>query len=321
VENDKIIEGLRPLIGATHSSHHLWWWLLTSTFWELYLFNVFKKWNFKIDFNYKMPDFNIISPFDICVEAVIANNAFSETPEWERDYLKTLAPDEMEKIIYTSTLRLSNAIITKYKKYQTEYSSSKHVTGRPFVFAVAPFDQPYFWEQTQQAINQVLFGYKKTLYENDEVKNTRKIFGHEYIDFIIKDNEAEIPLGFFTNNLMPEISAIIFSNVATMGKIRALTKNVDPRMMLFCFSKFNRNGLKPFEGMLPKEQYFENLENGLGLLLNPYAKYPLDEDFIKLFLNFTYWDEEIRCPLGDGRDGDLYKRMVQVIKVIDDDEK
>jgi hypothetical protein len=29
VENDKIIEGLRPLIGATHSSHHLWWWLLT----------------------------------------------------------------------------------------------------------------------------------------------------------------------------------------------------------------------------------------------------------------------------------------------------
>jgi hypothetical protein len=30
VENDKIIEGLRPLIGATHSSHHLWWWLLTN---------------------------------------------------------------------------------------------------------------------------------------------------------------------------------------------------------------------------------------------------------------------------------------------------
>jgi hypothetical protein len=30
VENDKIIEGLRPLIGATHSSHHLWWWLLTK---------------------------------------------------------------------------------------------------------------------------------------------------------------------------------------------------------------------------------------------------------------------------------------------------
>jgi hypothetical protein len=30
VENDKIIEGLRPLIGATHSCHHLWWWLLTD---------------------------------------------------------------------------------------------------------------------------------------------------------------------------------------------------------------------------------------------------------------------------------------------------
>jgi hypothetical protein len=40
VENDKIIEGLRPLIGATHSSHHLWWWLLTKRTFEYLIYPV-----------------------------------------------------------------------------------------------------------------------------------------------------------------------------------------------------------------------------------------------------------------------------------------
>jgi hypothetical protein len=223
-----------------------------SNFWELYLFSIFKKWNLSIDFGYQIPDFNITSPFAISVEAVIANNALTEKAEWQRDYSKPIETDELEKIVYTSTLRLSNALIKKYKKFQSEYSNLRHIMGKSFILAVAPFDQPFFWEQTQQAINRVLYGYK-----NNDAKNERIILGHEYIDFITKDNGAEIQLGLFSNNLMPEISAIIFSSVATIGKVRAMTKNIDKREMFFIFSKFNRDGLYPFEGMLPKTQYYE----------------------------------------------------------------
>jgi hypothetical protein len=286
-----------------------------STFWELYLFNVFKNWNFVFDFNHQTPDFIIKQPFDINIEAVIANNAFSETPEWQKDISKQLEENEKEKIIYTAVLRLSNAIIGKYKKLKNEYSSLSHVSRKPFILALAPFEQPYFWEQTHEAINQALYGYKKTIYKNIDAKNERIILGHEYIDFITKDNGAEIQLGFFSNNLMPEISAIIFSNVATVGKVRAMTKDSDKRDIYFTFAKFNKEGLYAHEGTLPKSKYHENLEDGLGVFINPYAKYPVTDDFVSLFPNFTSWDIENKLPIGDARDGELFKRRVNIFEI------
>ena len=51
-----------------------------SSFWELYLFNVFKKWNFTIDFSNTAPDFYITAPYNLFIEAVTANNALHDTP-------------------------------------------------------------------------------------------------------------------------------------------------------------------------------------------------------------------------------------------------
>ena len=115
---------------------------------------------------------------------------------------------------------------------------------------------------------------------------------------------------------MEEISAVLFSNVATFGKVRALTKDKDPRQMCFSFSKFNANGLRPIEGMLPKQQYHETLESGLQLYLNPFAKYPLPDDFIKLFPSWSYFDFKQKMPFGDSKDGELFNRMVNVIKFV-----
>lgn len=289
-----------------------------SAFWELYLFNVFKKWSLTIDFSMIAPDFKILKPYNLYIEAVIANNAALETPEWNRDYNKEIETNELDKIVYTATIRLANAIIKKYKKYKDDYSKNKEVVGKPFVIAVAPFEQPFFWEQTHRAINQVLYGYKRTLYRNDEEKNERIIIGHEYIDFITKENGAEIQLGFFSEGLMPEISAIIFSNVATIGKIRAMTKEIDTRNMIFIFSKFNKNGLHPFQGAVEKKEYSEQLEDGLSLLLNPYAKYPVYDEFINLFPNCTFYDTELKCVMAEAKDGDLLNRMVSIFTPIED---
>jgi hypothetical protein len=290
-----------------------------SSFWELYLFNVFKKWGFYIDFQYKYPDFVIKEPFNVCVEAVIANNAITDRQEWNRNYKEDLKDKLLlENIVRTATIRLANAIIYKYKKYKDQYSSDDYIKDKPFFIAIAPFEQPYFWEQTQRAIGQVLYGYKKTLYKNIDDKNERVILGHEYISHIEKDNGSEIPLGFFSENMMPEISGVIFSNVATIGKIRALTKNEDSREMLFMFSKYNRNGLYANEGAVRKKDYTEELEDGLGLFLNPYCIKEFPEGFIELFPNTSFYDIEERCIKGEGKDGDLINRMVNVFTIMDD---
>ena len=127
-----------------------------SSFWELYLFNVFKQYGFKIDFSKAMPDFIVSKPFEVCIEAVVTNNASNSIPEYERN------PEDnpkLEEIVRTATIRLANAICYKYNdKYKKTYSKLEYVKGKPFILAVAPFEQPYFWEQTSRAINHVLYG-------------------------------------------------------------------------------------------------------------------------------------------------------------------
>lgn len=129
-----------------------------SSFWELYLFNVFKQYGFQIDFTKAMPDFVITNPYEVCVEAVISNNAFNSKPEYER---KPDDKPQLEEIVRTATIRLANAICYKYNdKFKKTYSKLDYVKGKPFILAVAPFEQPYFWEQTNRSINHVLYGIK-----------------------------------------------------------------------------------------------------------------------------------------------------------------
>lgn len=284
-----------------------------STFWELYLFNVFKKWQINIDFSFNRPDFVCNKFEEFIVEAAIASNALTDKPEWEAEYENEIKDDFLRNLVKTATIRLANAIASKHKKYISEYSKLDHVKKKPFIIAVAPFEQPFFWEQSQSAITQVLYGIQGIRYINDEVHNTREILGIDYIDYIEKDNGTQIDLGFFTNNYMSEISAVIFNNCATFGKLRALTKERDERDMLFMFVRFNKFGLHPIQKMVNKNEYEESIEDGMNIYLNPYARYPVPRKFVNLFPSICNYDVFDRIITGDAKDGMLYKRMVTVL--------
>lgn len=288
-----------------------------SSFWELYLHSVFKSYGFEIDFSKAFPDFVISNPYSVCVEAVISNNAYNAKAEYERNPNMDDIPNR-EEIVRTATIRLANAIIYKYNsKYKKIYSKQEYVQGKPFILAVAPFEQPYFWEQTNCAINHVLFGVKGYEFKNPKNRIYTEITNCIIEPFIEKDNGSEIPLGFFTDNQMEEVSAILFSNVATMGKVRALTKDKDPREMFFSFNKFNANAYHPKTGMLPKYLYTESLESGLCLYINPFARYPLEMDFINKFPSWQLFDFERRLPIGNSKDDELFSRVVNVIQNIE----
>jgi hypothetical protein len=237
-----------------------------SAFWELHIFACCKELGFNVNVGFNSPDF-VIDNFhnEFCIEAVIASNAQDEIAEWERDI--NIRPDP-ENVLQTATIRLSNAIHGKYVKFQDSYKILPHVKRRPFVIALGPFEQPYFYIQNDHAIRQVLYSY-------DRVGHDGK---HHLKRIVNKASGAPIELGLFTSTRMPEISAILFSNTATMSKLDALNSETDA-LMFFSALRFNAFGSKPFLQNAGKADYRESLLDGLYVFHNSYALYPLPSKY------------------------------------------
>lgn len=233
-----------------------------SGFWELYVFACCKELGFKVDLDFASPDF-VITNFhnEFCIEAVIASNARGEDAEWEIDLKVEQDP---EHVLKTAVIRLSNAVNSKYQKYLDFYHSLKHVKDSPFVLAVGPFEQPYFWAQNDHGIRMLLYGY-------DRIGPDGK---YRFQRTVTKQSGASIELGLFACGAMPEVSAVLFSNTATMSKVHALNSDLDT-MMWFSALFFNAHGTEPILQNFEKKDYHESLLDGLYVFHNPQALYPL----------------------------------------------
>jgi hypothetical protein len=233
-----------------------------GSFWELYIFACCKELGFNVNFGFGAPDF-VIDNFhnEFCIEARIASNAKGEKAEWETD-LKIHQPTE--QILETAVIRLSNALQSKHQKYLDSYRTLPHVKGRPFVVALSPFEQPYFYAQNDHAIRQVLFGYDRVGPGGE----------HQLRKVAFKASGAPVELGLFTSNKMPEISAVIFSNTATLSKVHALNGDLT-QMMWFSALTFNQQGPEPVLANYEKANYCESLLDGLYVFHNRHALHPL----------------------------------------------
>lgn len=249
-----------------------------SSFWELYLHATFRHLGVRLDFTHSSPDFVAHCGEQAFVaEATIASHPEGYTAEWERD----VSPDSIQKlkpkeIVELATVRLANAIDGKWKKYRQQYSKLAHVRGKPFVICVAPFDQPFFFMQSDNALRRVLYGHDRLLYFDNQSTGDRVILGELRAENFAKPSGATVPIGFFRDNRMADVSAVIFSNTATFGKVRALSKD-GAYPMLFTALRYNDYGLVPIQICAEKPDYEESLLDGLHVCLNPFATHPLDE--------------------------------------------
>jgi len=247
-----------------------------TCFWEMYLYKLFTDYSFRFNWNYSSPDFILNSSgVDFIVEATTANKANDERPnEWEKEepLANILNPEaynhyqnNMNEANRYSMIRLSNGIFSKYKKYKDSYSQLEHVKNKPFVIALAPFEQPFFYYQYSRPIMALLYD----IYVDEEIsyKNPKEypFPPTVYLNFIEKDNGSEIPLGLFNNDEMQEISAIIFSCNALWSKLAEKEKNLN---------------FLTKEGII-MERTNELIEDGLFIFHNPYAKYPLDKSIFR----------------------------------------
>lgn len=281
-----------------------------STFWELYLHASFRELGFTADYSKEAPDFILSKEgYQIVAEATIASHPEGYTAEWERDVSKEAIENlDPEEIIELASVRLANAVATKYKKYMESYSKLNHVKDLPFVICLAPFEQPFFFEQSDNAIRRVLYRFDRYLYKDLHEEKKRVITGEVYCDSFVKSNGIEVELGFFRDDRMKDVSAVIFSCCATFGKVRALAKQND-HPIVFMAKRYNDHGLQPFLICQEKKEYVETLLDGFILLLNPFAERPFPLDaFRDREISIHYFDPETNKYLVNSPHGFLFQR-------------
>lgn len=245
-----------------------------SCFWELYLHAVLKEAGCEIDFAHHAPDFVVTDPVSFVVEATVALNAKDALPEWTPLDLKH-RPSDLNEFNRVAMVRLLNSISEKTRKYHKSYEKRPHVTGKPFVLALTPFDRPFFYLQVQRAIEAVLYDYYVD--EQEYLDDPSKFFSIKArrLRVVRKDNRVELPVGLFNDASHAHISAVLFNSSATWGKVRALSADPNPFIQFSaCRSDPMTGDFFVFQGWKP--EYEETLFDGLRVYHNPHATHPLD---------------------------------------------
>lgn len=244
-----------------------------SSFWEIYLYALFKVIGITMHWEHPSPDFMVeYNGNKVIIEATIAAAASGKVPEWEKD-LKEAPPTRFREMNMESIIRLSNSIISKHRKYKDKYSKLDHVKGNPFVIAVAPFEQPHFNLQCETPIMALLYDF----YVDEDAYNDNP---HLYpngppdvsLGFVEKDNGAEIELGLFEDDSLAEVSAVILSTTATWGKVESMSSSNHLRFVNTVW--WSEEKQEP----IYKSSANENIRDGLFVFHNPYARKPLDPE-------------------------------------------
>ncbi|WP_210532350.1 hypothetical protein [Pantoea ananatis] len=285
-----------------------------SSFWEIYLFKVIKELGYSIDWTNSTPDFDVASPFsNFTLEATTANAANCKPNEWD----KTFSQEELNnlnrftEINREAIIRLANSFLSKSKKYIKSYSKLEHVKRKPFILAIAPFEQPHFNLQYNRPINAIL--YNQYVDEDVYLDNPKKYPKGPptvEINFIEKDNGSEVPLGFFSTSEFEHISAVIFSCTASWGKLSAMSLDFGSNVEVRSVWSSSKDGV-PFKRVLLNQEHSETTVDGLQVYHNPYALNRLPHEvFDRKGVVQTYFDPQTKNITRHGLEHALYYRQV-----------
>jgi hypothetical protein len=249
-----------------------------SSFWEIYLHGLFKAYAFRMDWSKASPDFSLTTPWgEIIVEAVTANAALGALPEWEKSTPMTdnVRNKDFWPLNREAIIRLSSALLAKLKKYDSNYRHLSHVPGKPYIIAVAPFEQPDFQHQYDRPMRALL--YDDYVDESAYYLNPEKYsLGPPSVSLgsVTKPNGRSIDLGIFNNDGWSEVSAVAFSCVATWGKTVAMSTHPAIGFVSSAWGT-TESGLSAERTSLVGSPS-ETTSDGFQIFHNPYAKTPLD---------------------------------------------
>ena len=265
-----------------------------ASFWEFYLYACFKEAGFVLDQTHNRPDFMIKAPYEFNVEAVVANIKNQGRPESDRgmeDLMDMFIPpknqEDFFQIQHEAVVRQSNAITSKMKKYENEYSKCDWVKEDvPFVIAMSSYSQVNYGREFIYPMMTLLYGMYYVPKENSyvSVSEVQKL-----------GTDSTIPVGLFNSDNYSGISAILYSCTTTLGKLTSLAKSEGNFSMneVYNLRRDYEDARIPYKLQHVGIESPELLTDGLFLFHNPYAKNKLDiRCFEDTSVTQFFWQED-----------------------------
>lgn len=240
--------------------------------WELYLYALFHEMDFMINREFNAPDYVIEkSGSRLCIEAVTVNPSQHATNEIEPS-----TTEEMDRLLLDyMPIKYGSPL---YSKLQKKYWEKEHVMGHPLLIAIHDFHQKDSMMWSRKALETYLFGARRTYSstsKNTLCENMELVEEHHW-------NGKTIPSSFFSQPDSENISAIIHSNQATIGKFLRMgylaefgRQDLDIKFAgqaMYDNNQIHRDFVKDVK----PGQYEEYWKDSITIYHNPNALYPLD---------------------------------------------
>lgn len=183
--------------------------------WEAYLLACFREQGCLVRQDMPSPDFLIqrASNTKAWIEAVTANDALYDHVVRAPAPVPADPPQGIERQIGAAAVRYAKTIRSKLQK---NYSDQPHVKGTPFAIAIADFHAHGSMTWTREALMAYLYGVYGVVEEDTcgrhaVMRTVTELLGDE-----------KIPAGLFRDPANADLSAVIFSNAATISKFNRM---------------------------------------------------------------------------------------------------
>lgn len=258
--------------------------------WELFLYVYLYDTGFEFIHGQAAPDYHV-SFFgnECCIEAVTVNASQNpdrpdaEQPKTSEEILKLV--DNYLPIKFGSSL---------YSKLQKKYWEKEHVKGKPLIIAIHDFHMSGSMVWSRDGLFEYLYGRRIRLVKSGD---TQKI-----VDETIESHSwrgKTIPSNFFNLPDAENISAVLFTNAATITKFNRMGKlaglgGKDLKLIREGFL-FNPDPEAfepiPFSRDVDSDDYEETWSDSLIMYHNPRAINPVDPNWVES-ISHTWLDED-----------------------------
>lgn len=181
-----------------------------SRLWEAVLHASFKEQGLMVTQHHASPDFYVANRQGggAWVEAVTTNpvDRYDHANSKEAQFPN----DRRERMLGAAAVRYAK---TLKNKLDGGYARMPHVDGKPFVIAIADFHAPGSMVWSREA----LIGYLYGIYAMEVGRDGEKIAVLQVAETLL--GAGQIPAGLFFTPEGKELSAVIFSNAATLAKL------------------------------------------------------------------------------------------------------
>jgi hypothetical protein len=282
--------------------------------WELFLYIYLYEAGFEFNQDFNAPDYLVSfygKPF--CIEAVTVNPSQNPDrpdppPPQTEEEMQALCDDYMP-IKYGSSL---------YSKLQKKYWEKPHVQGKPLIIAIHDYHMPGSMTWTRNSLVEYLYGMRARVVVKDGKNSVveEKIESHTWQD-------KTIPSNFFSTEDAENISAVLFTNTATitkfnrMGKLAGLGGKEVKMIRVGIRLHPDPNSIKPeqFSIDVDDPKYEEDWSESVFMYHNPNAIHPVDMDCFST-INHMWLDGESGELRSLQRKGDILNSITNVIEVV-----